>query len=74
MKQTNIDASKLIKYWLTKTKTSNTELANGIGVTVQRVTKLTSKENARTDMISRLAHFFKVKPSDFIKPAENNYK
>ncbi len=74
MKSTEIDAAKLVKYWLDRSELNQRQLSDQMGVTPGRITKMLGKAVIRTDTLTRLAKCFKVTPSEFIYPAENNYK
>jgi len=74
MKRMKIDAGKLVKYWLDKQGMSQSELGRSMGVTRGLVNKMLGRDSFTTQTLTRLASIFKVSPSEFIKPAENNYK
>tara|TARA_R110002020_G_scaffold279104_2_gene494489 strand:- start:2958 stop:3182 length:225 start_codon:yes stop_codon:yes gene_type:complete len=74
MKTTEIDAARLIKYWLSKSEMNQRQLSDALGVTRGRITQMLGKKSIRTHTLARLALVFNVLPSEFIKPAENNYK
>jgi len=74
MKTIEIDSSRLIAYWLYKRDMSQKELSDRLEVTRGRITQMLGKKNIRTDILSKLARVFGVSPSEFIEPAERNYK
>ena len=73
MEHIEIDAARLIQYWLYEAGWTQKHLADKLGVKKSRVTHMVGADNMRTDTLTRLAFIFEVSPCEFIRPAETNY-
>jgi len=65
-----MNTKKSLECCLEKTGIKKSFLAKGLGVSIQTVSNLCKSERCSSEMIERLAEFFDMKASEFIKLGE----